>query len=300
MEHPFIYSTGDWLWDETDTRLGCQEDERGKKEMQLNAIWSELDQLFATGQTDKVESYLKEQIECAKMAGELHIQIALWSELGGFYRSCGRLEESAVAFLQALEDQGKTDVSDFMSKATLFINLAGTRRLQKQLPQALTLYDEAERLLQNEKSHANYYMYATLFNNRSLVYQDMGELEKASAVLQEALAMMEAEPQFAEELATTYTNLALLEGQMGHWQREQEYIRKSLQIYKEKGLCQQPHYAAALSALGGSLYHSGQLDEAIQAYEQAGKLMYRLFGANREYQMIQANLKVVMEAREKR
>ena len=71
-----------------------------------------------------------------------------------------------------------------------------------------------------------------------------------------------------------------------------------MKSYEERKALEHPHYAAVLSALGGSLYRGGELQAALATFEKAGALMYRLFGENREYQVIQQNIRLIRETME--
>lgn len=249
-----------------------------------NVIVEKLDHFYETGRISEVEPYLTEKIEQAEWELQDRLLVNLWSELGGFLRGSGRLEESAAAFDKALIYQKKTAPEDANAKATLLINLAGTYRLWQKYDTAFALYEEAGALVTDG------YLYASLLNNKSLLYQDTGRWDNAAKQLQEALERIRELPDCAEEEATTLVNLALLEGKRGNSLAEQECLERAMQSYETRGMLEHPHYAAVLSAIGGSLYRAGQLQAALAKFEQAAALMYRLFGENREYQVILQNI----------
>ncbi len=255
----------------------------------MKNLLSELDQLYEQGRMSEIESYLTAQIEGMEKENNIAGLVTLWSELGGYLRGCGRLEDSKAAFEHALEYQQQAAPEDKVARATLLINLGGTYRLWKRFEETMQLYDEAEQLLDGS------YQYASLLNNKSLLCQELGRWDEAESLLYKALSIVKETPGCEEEVATAYTNLALLAGRQGQVQKEQELLQFALESYEERGAKEHPHYAAALSALGGSLYRSGDLSGACEAFEASAQLMYRLFGANREYEVIQKNLKFIRE-----
>ncbi|MBT9775476.1 tetratricopeptide repeat protein [Clostridium sp. MCC353] len=259
----------------------------------MEQLFQYLDSLFAQGRTNEVEPWLCRQIELAKQERDEDTLTVLLSELGGFYRGSGRLEESEQALKRAVGLEETRNHDKGISFAVLLINLAGTLRMEKQTKEALELFERAEDIL-NVQGETGYRL-ASLYNNRSLVYQDMGRLEEALKELQKALAIIEGCSGCGEELAVTYVNLALLLGSLNRGKEEEEAVIRALALFEDIDHENDPHYAAALSALGGILYKKGELEQSLDAYNQALQMIYRLFGRSREYEMISANIAMISE-----
>ncbi|MBS6646723.1 MAG: tetratricopeptide repeat protein [Clostridiaceae bacterium] len=240
-----------------------------------------------------MEPWLCRQIELAEKEKDEDALTALLSELGGFYRGSGRLDESEKAFIRAVSLEEGRNHGKELSFGVLLINLAGTLRMEKRMKEALKLYDRAEDILKLRGETG--YRLASLYNNRSLVYQDMGLLEEALKALKMALEIIEGCPECGEELAVTYVNLALLYGSLNREKDEEEAVNRALALFEEKDHNNDPHYAAALSALGGSLYKKGRLEQSLGAYNQALRIIYSLFGKSREYETISANIAMISE-----
>ena len=260
----------------------------------MEQILKELDSLFASGQTKQVEPFLIRHLEQAEQEGEYASAVTLRSELGGFYRACGRLEESEQAFRSAagyMEKDGRERESSY---GTLLINLAGTLRLQKRVREAMELYDRAEEVLAEIGERG--YLLASLYNNRSLALQDMDCGEEAVMMLKKALSLIREIPGSEEEQAITHTNLAVLLGNTGRPEEEEEELEQALFLFREMNCDNNPHFAAALSAMGNCCFRRGEYARALDAYEQAARLMLKLFGKNREYEVILHNAK---QARQK-
>lgn len=246
-----------------------------------------------------MEPFLKGHLEQANEEGRDREAVTLFSELGGFYRGSGRFSESEQAFLNALRLMERAGRTESMEYAVLLINLAGTRRFLRQFGEALSLYEEAEAILKGFNSEEGLaYRLASLKNNQSLVWQDMGKPDKASVCLKEALKLIRSLQNCREEEAITCTNLALLEGKQGNLEAESGYLDEALRLFSSMDVTNNPHYAAALSAMGMNRYHRGLYEEAVRAYEQALELLVRLFGRNREAEILEHNLDMAKKALE--
>ncbi|PNV60685.1 hypothetical protein C0033_18150 [Clostridium sp. chh4-2] len=259
-----------------------------------------MDSFFAEGRIEEVEPWLKEKIEEADNENRETVLAALWSELGGFYRGSGRLKESEQAFCNAVKLAEKREETDTPSFGVLLINLAGTLRLAKRFKEALNLYDRAEAIMRNRTQNEDIsYQIASLYNNRSLVYQEMEHLEDAKAALLKALEIIDGKPECREEAAITYTNLALLYGKQNCREEEEKALNQALKLYEGLDQMNNSHYASVLSALGGCFYEQREYEKALNALEQAAGIMYRLFGGNCEYGTIMRNIETVRQQMDK-
>lgn len=100
------------------------------------------------------------------------------NELGTYYRSIGKYEDSAQCFKEAGVDILGYGTSDTVHYATNRVNLAGTLRLMKQFDEAIKLYREAASIYERIAGKKSYY-YATVLNNMALVYLDLERYEDA-------------------------------------------------------------------------------------------------------------------------
>ena len=111
----------------------------------LETFYGELDECYLQGDLTAVERFL---LECEKQArskahGRRDELIAVYNELGSFYRGVGRYAQSVAAFEKArtlaMTDLGK-DCSQY---ATILNNMAGTYRLTGNHVKAISLFHEA-------------------------------------------------------------------------------------------------------------------------------------------------------------
>ena len=173
-------------------------------------------------------------------------------------------------------------------------------RLAKRFKEALNLYDRAEAIMRNRDQNDDIsYQIASLYNNRSLVYQEMGHLEDAKNALLKALEIIDGKTECREEAAITYTNLALLYGKQNCREEEEKALNQALKLYEGLDQMNNPHYASVLSALGCCFYEQREYEKALNALEQAAGIMYRLFGSNCEYGTIMRNIETVRQQMDK-
>ena len=70
--------------------------------MNIELVLSQLDSLFASHQTDKVEDFLKGKIEEAAKEGDRSAVITLMNEIIGHFREMGEAEKSVDYCRQVL------------------------------------------------------------------------------------------------------------------------------------------------------------------------------------------------------
>ena len=85
-------------------------------------------------------------------------------------------------------------------------------------------------------------------SNIALLYQEMGNYEKAAQHLKKALAIIEKIPGAEIEVATTLSNLGASLLEIEEIQEAEECLNKALEIFK-KDTVKNFHYSAALSAI---------------------------------------------------
>jgi tetratricopeptide (TPR) repeat protein len=259
-------------------------------ENNLKQIYKTLDQLYQQGDLDQTEAYLLDQ-EQKNLSEDKNrgILVAVYNEQGSFYRSTSRYRLSIGAFDKARKIITASRGVHCLEYATLINNLAGTYRLAHQYEKAESLFQEAI----NEyralgASHS--YAFASVHNNISLVYQEMGKTSQAARHLVLATNLIEEMPEHRNELAISYANLTALFHQMGNDKEARECLDEALKIFEECKGTENTHYAAALNSLGGFLYGAGECEKAIDMYKKSAAYTRRFFGENVEVGIAYQNM----------
>lgn len=259
--------------------------------MNIEQFFSGLDQLFAESRMNEVEGYLMDALQKAESEKDSNAELAIINEIMGFYRVTNEFEkalhfcERAIKLSEALGLQGT------IPYATTLQNTANANRAAGNLTEALEYFKRAEAIYQNNLA-PNDFLFASINNNLSLLYQEMGDFASSVECLRKALVIAETYENAASEIATTYGNLGMSLLRVGELEEAKKCLQTSLTKYQEIGE-QGYHYSATLSALGEACFRERNYKEALTYYEEAASELERLFGKNETYQMMQDNIRMV-------
>ena len=174
----------------------------------INQVLEGLDALFAKKEMDKVEPYLQGHLKTFMEVGDASAVITTVNELIGFYRSMGEHEKSIFYCEQILSFMQMCKLEGTVPYATTLLNVATANRAAGKLSEAREYYEQVKEIYKEHLSETDY-RFAGLYNNMSLLYEELTDYEKAVKALEKALEIIKLYgEQTRIELATTYTNLA--------------------------------------------------------------------------------------------
>ncbi|MFI3201863.1 MAG: DUF4125 family protein [Eubacteriales bacterium] len=261
--------------------------------MNITTILQELDELFATHQIEQVEDFVVGKIKEAESINEVGVQITLWNELMGFYRDTSQFDKSIEVAKKAMLLIEQENLMGSISHATTVQNVANALRAAGQLEASQTYYDAAFAVYKDQLPE-NDMRYASLYNNLSLLFQEMGEFDKSCDCLEQALGIVTQHEEAVIEVATTHTNLAMslmkcrkLEEAIGHLEEAFTIFER----YEERDF----HYSAALSAMGEAKYLSGDLESAVEYYKLGMDELERHVGRTKGYEIMEENYKTIQK-----
>lgn len=248
---------------------------------------STLDHLFATGQIEQIEAYLKEQYEIAMHDGNADAVMWVLNELVGFYRDRtmhGQAKETIEQIRHAIT---YFHMEGTVSEATSLNNIANALRFLGEYEQSLTVYNQVK-LLYADLLAPDDMRIASLYNNMSLLFQATKEYDKARESLKSALAIVTLHPEAKSELAVTYTNLGQVYIQLDEFTTAKNMLETAVEIFQELGE-KEFHYNGCLNALGALHARQGRYEEALPYYEAALVHIYDTIGMTENYQSIYEN-----------
>ncbi len=237
--------------------------------MDLEKILAEYDSMFGKNSLPEIEAYLTGMIVQAHEGGELGILVTLLNEIIGFYRDTTQKEkalqrcEELQTILKEMKLEGRIDY------ATSLLNVANAYRAFGLLEESLELYRIVEDTYEGQVAPADF-MYASLYNNWSLLYQEMKAYEAARDMLEKALSIAEYYEDAVIPQATTKTNLAATLLQIGTREAHKEaviYLKEALEVFEKDG-GRDFHYGAALVAMGDACIYEKAFDKAVGYYEK--------------------------------
>lgn len=260
--------------------------------MKIETELKKLDAFYQNKEYQKIEPFLVEKIAEAKECESYDAYLAFSNELIGFYRSISEHDQSLVIaedVLLLMEELGMEETVHF---GTSLLNAATAYRAAGKNREALGYYERAlvlyEKTLEQED-----YRFASLYNNISILLSQMGEIKKAILFLDNAISVISKIMPGSVELASSFTNKALLLFQTSQRNEAMALLEEALLIFEKEKNKNDPHYSAALAGVGEAYYHLGDFPKSVQAYEKSIHMIEQVYGKNESYCIVCYNCSVV-------
>lgn len=266
--------------------------------MELDKILEQLQELFGTYQIERVETFLEENIEQSFAVGDTATVITLMNEMIGYLRDTGKNDKALYYCDRVLALMKQEGLEGSLPYATTLLNVANAYRAAGRLQESMVQYRTVLRLYDGRIAQDDM-LYASLFNNMSLLYQEMGDFDNACKCLKSALAIVMTKPDKCIETAVTFTNLAASQLQLGEFPEAIENLKKAFSIFdmdEEKDF----HYGGALAAMAQAQYLMGNLEASAEYYKKALHEVKKHTGESQSYAVILQNLNEVTKAMENR
>lgn len=251
-----------------------------------------LDRLFSEQRMLEVEPYLQEALKEAMDLGDSSSVITIVNELIGFYRDTSQYEKSIYYCEQILPFMEMRGLKGSIHYATTCLNVANAYRAAGEWSASLKYYEEVKSVYDRMLTPTDS-LYASYFNNLSLLYQEMGDFEKAAECLKTALVIIEAYGDIIK-VAITCSNLAASLLRVGKQKEAEYYLKRALQIFIDDGE-QDFHYGAALSVMGELQFQKQQYEESKRYYQKALEELEKHVGKTEYYYRTLDNLEQVEE-----
>ena len=249
-----------------------------------------LDRLFEEQRMSEVEPYLQQALQEAMEVGDSSAVITIVNELIGFYRDTSQYDKSIYYCEQILPFMEMHGLKGSIHYATTCLNVANAYRAAGEWETSLKYYGEVKSIYDRVLTPTDS-LYASYYNNLSLLYQEMGDFEKASQCLKTALVIIEAYGDIIK-VAITCSNLAASLLRTGAQKEAEEYLNRALKIFIEDGE-QDFHYGAALSAMGELQFQKQQYEESKRYYQKALSELEKHVGKTEYYYRTLDNLEQV-------
>lgn len=260
--------------------------------MNVQEILQHLEELFAKQDIQAVEPFMTQQLEEAFERKDYHTCITIMNELIGFFRDISQYDKSLSYCEQVLLLMQQMGLEGTLPYATTMLNVANALRAAGHHKESLAFYEGIFPIYQKElepEDERN----ASLFNNLSLLYQEMQDFEAAVVCQKKALEIIEQGDDIIK-VAITHSNLGASLLQLGKIQEAVSHLQTALEIFnqwEEKDF----HYNAAMAALGNAYYILGEYEEARNCYLIALKEQYKHCGKSEGFYRILDNLHLVEE-----
>ncbi len=254
--------------------------------MDINEIFQTIDRLFDENRAKEAESYMLECLDQAKKQQDSGLCLQIFNELIGYYRQTSEVDKLQAVIEESLKLAWQMGLSGTVPYATTALNAANAYRSIGDYDNSMKYYGIAEEIYQQNLKE-NDMLFAGLYNNMSLLYQEFKDYAHAEEFLLRALEIVKAQ-NAGFEIAVTYANLANTCVLAQNYDRAAEYAKTSIACFKERNFFD-AHYCAALSALGMCCYHKGEYKQAMKLFEEGMEIVENSLGRNRQYERLMAN-----------
>ncbi len=262
--------------------------------MNTEEIFATIDRMYTEGEGGKVEEYILGKLSEATKLGDEPVMVQLLNELIGHYRETGEFEKLKLFASKLLNILENGSLKGSMAHATSLLNIANAYRAAGMLRESNVLYREVKSYY-DENVAPDSMLYASLLNNMSLLFQEMGDHESAADCLERALGISLLYPECRIEQATTYANLAATLIKLGRLDEAREHLSRSFELFEED---EKPdyHYSAALSAIAEINYLQKDYTSSIKYYEKAMNEIEKCVGKSHAYEITKQNMEAAIAA----
>ena len=261
--------------------------------MDIETLRQAIDKLYEEGKAPEAERLMLEVAAVAADEGEDAFLLQILNELIGHYRETGEWDKAFEISDRAVMIAGRLFPECSVPYATTLLNAASMYRAAGKLDISLDMYRKVE-LIYAEVLKADDMLYASLFNNEALLYQERGEFGKAKALLLKALDIDRANGKEYEE-AVSLANIAATMIQTGETEEALKLAEASVALFENLGVRDQ-HLCAAFSAMGSYYYIKGKFDAASVCFKQGMDIMESILGRNGYYERLRENYEACVKA----
>ncbi len=199
--------------------------------MNINEVFSGLDKLFAENRLPEVERYLTQALSDAEYEKDTDSMLAIYNELIGFHRTTGEHDKALYFCRQVMRLAHKMGIEDTVPYGTALMNIANENRAAGNLLEALSycrkVYD-----IYSEQLGPYDILLAGYYNNVALIYQELGDYDKAVDALEHALSIIERHENAGTEIVATYANLGESLLRAGRLKEAQDKLTEAVRRYQ--------------------------------------------------------------------
>ena len=262
--------------------------------MDIEKVLKELDELPGGTEAYKTEAFLYENIETANRKGDKGAALTLINELIGYFRYMGKFDDADKVIADARSMCKEMGITSSQSYATTLLNIATLERAMGSFAESLADYMHVKDIY-DKHLDPNDYLYAALYNNLSLLYQETARDEEAASCLIKALDVISLYDDRRIEQAITRTNLAQAYLRLDKLKEAGDELISAEDIFEKEG-GDEFHYPGCLNAIADLKVRSGDFEGAVSYYEKALALLERHVGKeNPGYLTVSDNLSRVRQ-----
>lgn len=259
----------------------------------MQSILNQIDQFYTLNQYEEAYQYMLKQLEEAMIHKQDNIILGLLSELMGYYRVRAEFllgNQMAIQAIKIIENLG---LDKTIPSATTYLNIATLYRVQGLYKESSMHYQKAFNIYQQLLDESDE-RYISLYNNMSLLYQEINQLEQAIEYELKALSLIKDKENCEVETAITYTNLSQMYLTKNDYDEGMKFLNQATDLFLQYAP-QDPHYFATLASMAQAHYLKKEYTEALHIYEDVLEKIENTYGQNKDYQTVYDNYLLVQQ-----
>lgn len=242
--------------------------------------------------SSKAADFMKMKIAEAAEEGDDSTLLILYNEAMGYSREIGDVQASYDYIEKAVSQCEKMRLIGEIPYATTMQNAANALRAGGRLADSAEYYELALESYKGKLKPGDM-LYAGLYNNLSLLKQELGEYSASKEYLQKALNVIKRNDNTFYEEAVAYANLSNTCSMLNEIEESKLYAKTAVALFEQHGI-KGPHYAAALTGLGNCAMKQENYLEAADYYKDAATCIQETVGETPDYKRV---VKCLREAR---
>jgi len=253
----------------------------------MDNLTEQIDRLFAENKGPEAEKLLEQALAEAYENQYFLDTVPILNELIGYCRETSQVERSYQYAEEVQEILQNLGLEGTLHHGTTLLNIANAYRAGGRLEDSLEKYGQVAEIYK-ELLQEDDMLWASLHNNISLLYQEMGRFDLAKEALLKALEIVVRKKDTIFEQAVTYTNLANTCLQLKQDEEAKQYFTGAILLF-EKYDIKDTHYCAALSSLGTYYFQKKEFEKAEEYFVKAMEGIEAHLGRNEYYYRMQEN-----------
>ena len=262
----------------------------------MDNLTEQIDRLFAENRGPEAEKLLEQALAEAYENQYFLDAVPILNELIGYCRETSQVERSYAYAEEVQEILQNLGLEGSLHHGTTLLNIANAYRAGGRLEDSLEKYGQVATIYEELLAEDDM-LWASLHNNISLLYQEMGRFDLAKEALLKALEIVVRKKDTIFEQAVTYTNLANTCLQLGQGEEARQYFTGAILLF-EKYDIKDTHYCAALSSLGTYYFQKKEYEKAEEYFRKAMEGIEAHLGRNEYYYRMQENAGLCRELHE--
>ncbi|KAL1371621.1 hypothetical protein HN51_001853 [Arachis hypogaea] len=198
--------------------------------------------------------------------------------IGDTFISLARYDEAIVAFQKALKVFKASKGENHPAVASVYVRLAELYNRTWKLKESRFYCQSALRIYENPAAGVPPEDIAIGLTNVSVIYESMGEPEKALNLLHKALVILKDMPGQQRTIAGIEAQIGVINYMLGRYQECYDAMENAISKLRASGDKKSAYFGVALNQMGLACVQLHALEEAVELFEEAKIVLEQEYG----------------------